>query len=246
MQYSAAADGFSANCAPRGDAAPLGRGVGYDAHMGSRVVTPEELVTSAQQSIFSVANEVMRMERNVATTSLADVDRVELRLEQARSLLAEATGSQSLGALFRQKATQQQQEAQSLQDSIVRLKRGISQSSQRGAERQTLLGDRTATRAANSNLSDLAHLKNERESLIHSATKLRGIVSESSAILGALKQQGNVLEGTHNRLAVDFLEAIGVSNHTLLQIARTTKLDALIVYIGIALLIILMLYILFR
>lgn len=219
---------------------------GYpDAAAGVR--SPEELVASAQQLIHGVANDVMRMER---TPSQGDeeIDRVESRLGQAQHMLQTACSSPSLSALFRQKASQQLQEANSLSESLVRLRRKSRVASLHLSERAALLPDRAAASArTNASLTnDFANLKGERESLIHSATKLRNIVSESNAILGALKNQGNTLEGTNNRLAVDFLESIGVSNHTLLQIARTTKLDALIVYIGICLIALLMLYILFK
>eukprot|EP00758_Cryptobia_borreli_P005935 Tbor_TRINITY_DN5016_c0_g1::TRINITY_DN5016_c0_g1_i1::g.14342::m.14342/K08496/GOSR2, BOS1; golgi SNAP receptor complex member 2 len=88
-------------------------------------------------------------------------------------------------------------------------------------------------------------LRKEREALLFTAKRLSEMRGESDAILEALKAQGNTLEGTANKLAVQFMESIGVSNQAVLQIVRRAKIDACIVYGGVILLLLFMLYIWF-
>eukprot|EP00744_Colponema_vietnamica_P012444 GILI01017462.1.p1 GENE.GILI01017462.1~~GILI01017462.1.p1 ORF type:complete len:221 (+),score=13.77 GILI01017462.1:26-664(+) len=201
----------------------------------------EELVASAHSLLNRASSEVMRLERQSLVTSDQDIDNVYLLIEQGKSMLQEALAHGSIMPVARQRSAQQLQEASTLEEALLRLRKKKNSAN----ERQALMGSRPNAHHP-SNTSDLSHLRGERESLVYSAQKLRGIVSESNAILGALKGQGTTLEGVQNKVAVDFLESIGVSNHTLLQIARTTKLDALLVYLGVFVLGLLMLYILFK
>lgn len=84
----------------------------------------------------------------------------------------------------------------------------------------------------------------ERESIQRVALGVKNLVSESNAVLSALRQQREKVEGTESKLG-QVLTAAGVAQSVIRQLERMTVIDRIIVFGGIAGLLLLMFYLWF-
>ena len=86
--------------------------------------------------------------------------------------------------------------------------------------------------------------RNERESIKRVSTGVRQMVSESNAVLGALRQQRARMTDTDSRLS-NVLSSVGVAQSVVRQLEKMTVMDKAIVFGGIAALSLLMFYLWF-
>ncbi|RNF21799.1 putative SNARE protein [Trypanosoma conorhini] len=152
---------------------------------------------------------------------------------QTPSMHARGTGSQAVTDLQRRLAQQLIAELNLIDVSLQRSRRKALQRETHISEVEQLLGA-MRTIGGHDELSSLQHLEDERKSLHHARARVRAMLDESNSVMAALRDQGGRLEGTGSKVA-DVLESLGVANSTILQILRRNKLDAWLVYGGIAL-----------
>ena len=218
------------------------------------------------QRMHAAESELCGLEKNgihmQAAGALRRLDELDAQLgsvEEGLASIVQGGGAPSDSS----RASKALQDVAMMRKTVVGTRRRVQENNEKklSAQREELLGRNAAAAASSSSSASHspvggggAHdpnaqhhkdtlLRKEQQSLIHSTRKLRQLVGESDAILGALKTQGNTLDGTRSKLSVDFLEAIGLSRQTALQVVRRGHFDALLVYGGILLMVLLMGYI---
>ena len=135
------------------------------------------------------------------------------------------------------------EECEALRQAVERASAKTARAQQSQKEREALLGGGGTSRLdqLRAQQSGIQHLSEEERSLQHARRKIQQMTSESDTLLGALRGQGQRLSSTKSK-AEELLEVLGVSNQTIRSIARTNRVDAWLVYIGIALTLLLMWY----
>ncbi|KPI83890.1 putative SNARE protein [Leptomonas seymouri] len=141
--------------------------------------------------------------------------------------------SQAVTPLQRRRAEQVLSEVKLIEATIGRYARRAQQQASYVSQVRTLIGK--GAEAQRQNYEAMDHLEREKKSLQYARQRMQAMESESKEVLQALQDQGSRLGGVGNKLG-NFLESLGVSNTTILQIVRRNKTDAWIVYGGIALL----------
>ncbi|KAH9589155.1 hypothetical protein LSM04_003112 [Trypanosoma melophagium] len=160
---------------------------------------------------------------------------------QASNVHPRVLGREAVSDLQRRTAQQLLAELSLIETSLQRCQRKTQQRQTYMSEVEQLLGG-VRGNGGQDNVSSLQHLESERNSLKYTRNRVRAMLDESSSLMKALQDQGGRLEGTGNKVA-DVLESIGVANSTVLQILRRNKVDAWLVYGGIALTLLFLYYI---
>lgn len=148
--------------------------------------------------------------------------------------------SQVITPLQRRRAEQVLSEVKLIEATVGRYARKAQQQQTYATQVKTLIGNGAET--ARQNYEAMDHLEREKKSLQYARQRMQAMESESKEVLQALQDQGRRLGGVGNKLG-NFLESLGVSNTTILQIVRRNEADAWIVYGGIALLLFFLWYI---
>lgn len=104
-------------------------------------------------------------------------------------------------------------------------------------QQQKLLGGTTARERTDYSVLDMQ--QREQESLRHINRQFVNMQAESTEILQALQKQGGRLKNSSYNLN-SLVASLGLSNTMIGQIARRNKADAIIVFVGIFLLLVLM------
>ncbi|KEG06044.1 SNARE protein [Trypanosoma grayi] len=152
---------------------------------------------------------------------------------QASNIHARAAGQQAVTDLQRRTAQQLLAELNLIDTALQRCRRKTEQRQTYLSEVEQLLGT-MRNKGEHDDISSLMHLENERTSLQYTRNRVRVMMDESNTLMKALQDQGGKLEGTGSKVA-DVLESLGVANSTVLQILRRNRVDAWLVYGGIAL-----------
>ncbi|ORC92451.1 putative SNARE protein [Trypanosoma theileri] len=160
---------------------------------------------------------------------------------QASNLHPRTVGREAVTDLQRRTAQQLLAELSLIETSLQRCQRKTQQRQTYMSEVEQLLGGMRGNGGQDS-VSSLQHLESERSSLQYTRNRVRAMLDESNLVMKALQDQGGRLEGTDSKVA-DVLESIGVANSTVLQILRRNRVDAWLVYGGIALTILFLYYI---
>ncbi|EAN78909.1 SNARE protein, putative [Trypanosoma brucei brucei TREU927] len=142
-------------------------------------------------------------------------------------------GKQGVSNLQRRTAQQLLSELSLIESSLQRLNHKAEKHNMYLSEVDQLMGS-LRNNGTHDDVSALQHAERERASLQYARARVQAMINESNSVMKALQDQGRSLESTNSRVA-DILESLGVSNSTTLQILRRNKVDAWLVYGGIAL-----------
>lgn len=194
---------------------------------------------NAQKLVQQASSMAERLERGI----LGDTTTLESMLQQAKTTARDLIGPRrgQLSVLEAKRAELLLAECDSLQRAVDKSKNRAARDLELKTQRERLLGGGAAGYFNRADDNDASLLAREGQGLAHSRRKVQQMVDESNAVMSALKGQG-VRVSNSNQKTAEILEALGVSNHTILSIVRTNRVDAWIVYIGMALMLMLMWY----
>ncbi|CUG30227.1 SNARE protein, putative, partial [Bodo saltans] len=164
-----------------------------------------------------------RLERGI----LGDTTTLESMLQQARATAHELLASKraQLSVLEAKRAESLLAECDSLQRTVDKTKKRATRDLELKMQREKLLGGNGAAGYFNrADDTDASLLARESQGLSHSRRKVQQMVDEGHAVMSALKGQGTRLSSSNQKTA-ELLEALGVSNHTILAIVRTNRVD---------------------
>jgi golgi SNAP receptor complex member 2 len=216
------------------------RGVERQArHYPPLIMSNNDLI-NAQKLIQQASSMTERLERGI----LGDPTTLESMLQHARATAQELLGSRraQLSVFEAKRAELLLAECDSLQRTVDKTKKRAARDLELKSQREKLLGGAGSSGYFNrADDTDASLLARESQGLAHSRKKVQQMVDEGHAVMSALKGQGTRMSSSNQKTA-ELLEALGVSNHTILAIVRTNRVDAWIVYIGIALTLMLMWY----
>lgn len=206
-------------------------------------------IRHVQQKIAAATTAIDACERGLSI----DTSSAEKHINEAEADLVEAlggrvssgSGSGGLAGKDRQRAEQLLDECKDLRTAVERLRRKHKHIAQQQAERDALRRHTATAAAAKTEMSCVSALAKEEQALKYTSKKVAMLTEESQAVLGALRGQKKKLVGSVGGKLGDFIASVGVSGSTIAQIARTNRVDAAIVYGGIALLMLLMIYLWF-
>lgn len=186
----------------------------------------EQMIQRAQTTLLGIVSTTGVMSPSVSrgSVSLTNSSSAALHAKRAEALLAECS---------------------LLASSVDRAKKRQAKELHAKTEREKLLSGLSSANYFNRANTDAELLGREENGLKHSRRKVQQLVEESGAVLSALRGQSQRVSGTNQKLA-EMLEVLGVSNQTVLAIVKTNRVDAWIVYAGMALLLMLMWYLWFR
>ncbi|RNE95424.1 putative SNARE protein [Trypanosoma rangeli] len=211
----------------RGDVAVLSRLVA-EAERGGSV--PYENVQERMENVRVV---LLALSEGRLGSQTSGVAATSSAMWQTSSMHARAAGNQAVTDMQRRLAQQLLAELNLIEVSLQRSRRKALQRQTHISEVEQLLGTMRAS-GGRDELSSLHHLEDERKSLHYARVRVRAVLDESNSVMKALRDQGGRLEGTGSKVT-DVLESIGVANSTILQILRRNRMDAWLVYGGIAL-----------
>ena len=228
--------GGEASCIAEGNSAPI-------------TSTLEEDCRTSQLMITQINSVVEQMEKGMFADNQ---NRLKKLIGNARALVFSAQGklsssgrvsAVSTGNTTGRKLELMLAEIEQLERAGERMLRKFERSAKAAADRELLLASAASSSASKKDdLDDVATLSKEENGLRHSRNRIRQLVEESDAVMGALQGQFSRMDRANTNLG-SMLESLGVSNHTLLQIARRNRVDSAVVYGGIVLLLMLMVYI---
>ena len=215
---------------------------------------------AAESELIGLEKNGIHMQASGALRRLDDLDAQLGSVEEGLRSVSRELSPLGVASSDASRASKAIQDVGMMRRTVVNTRRRVQEAHEKKtrAQQEELLGRTHATSSSSSlvpsgsptqmgpgveQAQKDALLRKEQSSLIHSTRKLRQLVGESDAILSALKNQGNTLEGTRSKLSVEFLEAVGLSRQTALQVVRRGHMDALLVYGGIFFLLVLMGYI---
>lgn len=125
-------------------------------------------------------------------------------------------------------------------DYLTKLERRNAASKALAEKKREILGENFSGRNAwHPAQGELDLEEKERRSLEFLNRRFGQMEEESREVMAALKKQGRHLAQSHSKVG-SVIEAIGLGNSTIGRIARRNNADAIIVYVGVFLLLVLM------
>lgn len=201
----------------------------------------------AQAAVEAASDAVSRFEKGHGSYETCD-----LSIRSAIAACTAASEAPELQPQQRQRLSALQSECDSLSQSAHQAAQRYQRRAQSAGEREQLRNRTTHQQAfegvgyTSVGGSPVAedYLGKERDSLQHVSRDIARMAEESSAVLDALRSQRRRMEGTRGNLE-GVLQSLGVSDQAIRQIRNMNQTDAVIVAVGVALLLILMLYLWF-
>ena len=169
-------------------------------------------------------------------------------LSRATAALEKRVASESLGELWRTRTRQLAAECQALRTSLYGYMEHDARLERQAEERKALLeGAAAGSGTLSSRQQRLGYLLDENAALNGALTALDSTLMTGDAILGGLDEQKEKM-GQLKKKFRGFLQTLGVSRETMDKFEKRTKGDALLVYGGLAglLLILIILFLVIR
>lgn len=148
-------------------------------------------------------------------------------------------GLQRITELQKRKAETLATELRQLQDHLCRCHQRNEANAQLADRKRELLGDNFTGVQNRTNFAELDLHQQEQKSLEYLKRRFAHMEEESNEVLAALKNQGSRLSNSNSKVN-SLMESLGLGDTVLGQIVKRNNADAVIVYVGIVLLIILM------
>jgi Golgi SNAP receptor complex protein 2 len=191
---------------------------------------------------IALLNNASRMVESLERGNSGDPDGVAQVANEARDKLKAALAGARGNVAQQRRIEQALIDVDHIQNDVERCRAKLARHQHTRRQREELLAN---AKPRDSNIADLDHLNLEGKSLLYTRQKVRQMVEENGALLSALRGQGERIKGGQSKLG-ELLQSLGASNQTILQIVRTNRVDAWIVYGGIFLLFLLMGYLWLR